>query len=573
MKVRAVSFCLVVVMFVLLAACDRKAEALKGVYATVYAILTQTASAAAKIPTNTSSSIQTTPSASQDTVDTPILTETPTNISSVQPVTPTLEAENYPTLQPTVQQTATPVIPTPRPPSIPTNPPVFTTNTSSIPTSTSPPPTSTPVIQPPQQGLVGLWQEDRSGATFQFNGDGSYRLADSYRGMQDDFIDDGQFTIQGSQVTLTGGNSSVSCKGLSGVYNLQITTASQRKFNLVQDVCFDRQSVVPGETWYWLPVKPGATPVATTAVEQPIVPVPLEGALASPDAKVSGLAWYNDSLIVLPQNPAFVGDGRSYLFVLPRADLVGYLNNSNAGPLIPQQILLDDTGISTELTDFQGYQAAAIIGDKIYLLVQANPGGGPRSYLIAGSIAAGLASITLDLGKIIEIPAPTASSSRLYRSLLVSDNTLLAIPELNGLGTNPNPVVQRFDANLNSLVTLPIAGIEYIVTDSAGPDANGRAWVLNKFAPGDPGALTGLDPLALLYGEGVTHQVFDYTERLVAYQVTSTGLNLAATPPIQLELSARGPRNWQGMTTLGSQGFLVVTSQVPGTILGYVPSP
>ena len=569
MKVRALIYCLVVILLAVLAACNGKANAVKSVYATAYTILTQTAIAVAKIPTNTPVPTQVTATTLGMTEISLTPTATLTSVPITQPVTPTVQPANSPAPQPTLR------LPTPTQALliIPTNPLFVPTSTSSILTATSPPPTSTPVIQPPQQGLVGIWQEDRLGATFQFDADGTYRLANSYRGMQDNFIDDGEYTLQGSQVTLAGGNNSVACKGVTGAYNLQIPIASQRYFNLGQDVCFDRQRVVPGKIWYWLPVSPGATPVATTAVEQPIVPIPLQGSLASPTAKVSGLTWYNDNLIFLPQSPSFVGDGKSYLFVLPRTELVGYLNNSNVGPLTPQPILFNDSGISNQLIHFDGYQAAAIIGDKIFLVAQADPGGGPRSYLVAGNIATDLASITLDLGKIVEIPASTVSSSKLYRSLLVSEGILLAIPELNGATTNPNPVVQRFDSSLNNQGTLPLAGIEYLVTDSTAPDTNGRIWVLNKFAPGDPGALPGLDPLAQLYGEGVTHHVFEYTERLVAYQLTSTGINLATIPPIQMELSAQGPRNWQGLAALGSQGYLLVTSQTPGTILGYIPTP
>ena len=48
---------------------------------------------------------------------------------------------------------------------------------------------------------------------------------------------------------------------------------------------------------------------------------------------------------------------------------------------------------------------------------------------------------------------------------------------------------------------------------------------------------------------------------------------LTANPPIQFELSASSPRNWQGLTALGDQGFLAVSDQGNSTILGYVDKP
>lgn len=41
-----------------------------------------------------------------------------------------------------------------------------------------------------------------------------------------------------------------------------------------------------------------------------------------------------------------------------------------------------------------------------------------------------------------------------------------------------------------------------MLTDVAGPEANGQLWAVNKYAPGDAGAISGPDVLAQLYGQG-----------------------------------------------------------------------
>ncbi|MBP1693707.1 MAG: hypothetical protein H6Q37_1590, partial [Chloroflexi bacterium] len=51
MKIRALIYCLVVILLAVLSACNGRANAVKSVYATAYTILTQTAIAVAKIPT------------------------------------------------------------------------------------------------------------------------------------------------------------------------------------------------------------------------------------------------------------------------------------------------------------------------------------------------------------------------------------------------------------------------------------------------------------------------------------------------------------------------------------------
>ena len=209
----------------------------------------------------------------------------------------------------------------------------------------------------------------------------------------------------------------------------------------------------------------------------------------------------------------------------------------------------------------------------MYLIVQADPGGGPRSYLVSANIAAGLASVTVDAARLVEIPAQASSLSRLYRSLLLTSDAILAFPDLTGSTVNTSPTAQRYDLNLAPLSSLPLAGIDYMLTDVAGPEANGQFWAVNKYAPGDAGAISGPDVLAQLYGQGVTHQVFDRVERLVPFQLSANSITLAAKAPVQLELAARGGRNWQGIALFSDQGFLIISDGAPGAFLGFVERP
>jgi hypothetical protein len=296
---------------------------------------------------------------------------------------------------------------------------------------------------------------------------------------------------------------------------------------------------------------------------------PLSGPLSNPDARVAGLAWAGDTLLILPERPAFLNDGKSYLFALSRSDLAAILNGVIPGPLSPQQLTLVDASVIAQIPGFLGYQALEVVGQRLYLLAQGSLNNSPRSYLVSGSLPADLASVTLDAGKLVELPAQPVNASRPYRSLLASADVLLALPELAGLNTNPAPQALRYDSSLTALGSLPLTGIEYLLSGVTHLDSSGRFWALNRWLPGEPGGLAGLDPLALLYGEGVTHQVFDQVERLAAFQVTAGGVVLAASAPVQLELSARGPRDWQGLAEFGDQGFLLAGNQ-SGVILAFL---
>ncbi len=433
--------------------------------------------------------------------------------------------------------------------------------------------TPTQGLPAPAQGLTGTWQQDLTSKTAQFRTDGTYRLAGSFQELKTDALDDGSYQVQGDQLNLISSPSSASCRNTTGTYRYQIPSSTQRQFSMVQDICYDRWSLLPQKTWYWLPVPVDATPAVTTAIEQVVTYIPLQDPLSRPEARITGMAWYNQYLFMLPYDPGFAGESSQALYVLDRTDVAGFLNGYFSGPLGLQRIPFNDSGLSTSLAGFQGYQAIAIKGEKVYLIVQADPGGGPRSYLVSANIAAGLASVTVDAARLVEIPAQASSLSRLYRSLLVTSDAILAFPDLTGSTVNTSPTAQRYDLNLAPLSSLPLAGIDYMLTDVAGPEANGQLWAVNKYAPGDAGAISGPDVLAQLYGQGVTHQVFDRVERLVPFQLSANSITLAAKAPVQLELAARGGRNWQGIALFSDQGFLIISDGAPGAFLGFVERP
>ena len=557
-----------------ISACGKKTDRTQVVYETAYAILTQTADAAAKISTFLPQPTQLGTSTIRTTATfTPEINQQTSATPSPQIATPVSQPTIAPTSPSPPRITASTNTSNQNPgggstiPAFPTDTPEFTPTATTV-------PSSTPPIQPPSQGVVGIWQEDREGWTIQFNGDGTYILGPSFRYLTSDSVDQGQYNFQNDQVTLTGSATSSSCKSEVGIYQVQNQAANQRLFNLVQDKCYARQSILAKNNWYWLPVLPGATPAVTSALEQPLRIINLAGSAGDSDAHLTSLDWSGDNLVLLPQNPDFVGDGKSYLFSIPRFDIIDYLSDYFLPALEPQEIVLIDSDVVSQLPGFQGYQAMAISGDKIYLIAQAISAGITRSYLVAGTIAADLASITLDATQVVDIPVQSGSSISNYRSLIVTSDSLIALPDLNGSLVNTSPAAQRFSRNLVFLNSLPImSNLDYVVTDATEPDSNGLFWVINKYAQGDLGGVVGLDPQAQLYGKGVTHQAFDYTERLIPYRLTANRIDLTANPPIQFELSASSPRNWQGLTALGDQGFLAVSDQGNSTILGYVDKP
>ncbi len=317
-----------------------------------------------------------------------------------------------------------------------------------------------------------------------------------------------------------------------------------------------------------IPTTPTAAPPQAIVAEQPVIRIPLTGPVAHPNAEVSGLAWYGEHLILLPQYPSRLDDA---LFALAKSDILAYLDGAGAQPLEPQPISFDDAGISSQIDQFQGYEAIAFAGERVYLTIESGRGADMLGYLVSGSIAQDLNALHLDAIPRPPIAPQTTLDNATDESLIVMDDLIFTLYEENGASVNDAPVAQRFDVVLTSLDTIPFPQIEYRITDAAEMDTDRRFWAINYFFPGDK-AQAPEDPLVAMYGQGKTHSQHAWVERLVMFHYAESGITLVDQVPIYLELSDEA-RNWEGLVKLDTRGFLLITDKFPETILGFVKHP
>ena len=300
--------------------------------------------------------------------------------------------------------------------------------------------------------------------------------------------------------------------------------------------------------------------------------LPLEGAASASRAEYSGMAWYGETLVLLPQYPSrFSRSGDGALLGIAKADILAYLDGKSTEPLKPRSIPLQAGGIASRLRGFEGFESIAFAGERVFLTIETSPGKKMLGYLISGTVAPDLASITLDPDRLAEIQPQADFSNQSDEALLVWGERIFTFYEANGAKANPSPVAHIFDFSLQPQGTLPIPNLEYRLTDVTPPDAQGRFWAINYFFPGDTHLLSLSDPLAEKYGKGPTHARSAVVERLVELQLSPDRISLNGTPPIQLELLGDGSaRNWEGIAPLDGRGFLLVTDTHPETLLGFV---
>lgn len=337
-----------------------------------------------------------------------------------------------------------------------------------------------------------------------------------------------------------------------------------------------------GCTWFLPPpfIVTGASQSILTveeAVAQPITQIPLTGRLALPDAELSGLAWYGDTLILLPQFPELFG---GEIYGLAKADIVAYLLGQSVEPLVPEPIFFDDSAIRSQLIGSEGYEAIAFAGERAYLTVETRQLSGMLGYLTAGDFDPATRILRLDPAYLAPIEPQAALGNISDEAIFLVGNQVVTIYEANGLAVNDNPVVHLFDIHSPTQIGIaPFPQIEYRITDATALDENGRFWAMNYLFPGDRSLQSYLRARGAF---GAIDVQAKPVERLLEFQVTDKGIERTETPPIALELLAGSTpstwvaRNWEGIVRLeiaDHQGFLIVTDRFPETILAYVPMP
>ncbi len=312
------------------------------------------------------------------------------------------------------------------------------------------------------------------------------------------------------------------------------------------------------------------------AAEVVLTPLPLEGPPAQNTAEISGMAWYGDALILLPQFPRRGVDlPGGALYVLPKAEILARIDGQTTAPLRPALIPINSEEVQKAIPGFEGFEAVAFSENQIFLTIEAGPGQQMKSYLVSGEIAPDLSEIRLRSAAPLEVPLDVQISNYSNEALLVDGERLLLFYEANGAAFNPNPRAYVYTLDLQPAGTLPLPSLEYRLTDASAADDQGRFWVSNYFFPGDVKILPERDPLAEQYGQGLTHTGASVVERLVEFQLPRQpggSITFSGAPPIQIQLAeGQVARNWEGLVRLDGRGFLLVTDKFPDTILAFLP--
>ena len=290
--------------------------------------------------------------------------------------------------------------------------------------------------------------------------------------------------------------------------------------------------------------------------------ITLNGNITNPDQEISGLAWHNDNLILLPQYPS------KKIYSIPKQKIVDFLDSSLT-TIFPNEINWKLSNLEKEIKGFEGYESIVFNDDTFYVTIEAERHKVNSGFIAYGIIDDNKNEIIINYKSLKKIETPVTLRNMTYETILLYNDSVITIYEVNSINVNQSPVYHQFDKKLNFHMIKPFPFIEYRITDATEIDSEGKFWVTNYFWPGDYNLIKPDLSYAI-----ITKKDIKPVERLLEFQFVDEGIKRTETEPINIKLSEFGDsRNWEGIVRLDDRGFLIVTDKFPGTILAFIPMP
>jgi len=294
--------------------------------------------------------------------------------------------------------------------------------------------------------------------------------------------------------------------------------------------------------------------------------IPLAGLITNPKQEISGLDWYGDNLVLLPENLG------GYLFMISKDELYSSIQSKNPIPIEPKQTPFITPDYSEIIPGFEGLESIAFYGNQFVVTLEAKHQGDMHGYIAWGTINPKTNEATIVEQKPLEIPMPVQVKNMTFESALIDGGNVILFYEANGKNIRDSawqPVVSME----HTVSRIEYPHIEYRITDVTRLNEENKFWAINYLWPGDKKRLNpATDFISKKFGNGKSHNKSEAVERLIQFELRDGMILLTDREPIEIELDEDGSRNWEGIVRLDKNGFLIATDKFPGSFLGYVPT-
>lgn len=307
------------------------------------------------------------------------------------------------------------------------------------------------------------------------------------------------------------------------------------------------------------------------SVEYDITEIPLLGPASEKNSELSGLAWFDDNLILLPQYPFNIGeDTLGVIFKISKARLSDFISGKDESEIEPEKITIIAEGLQRFNQSGQGYESIAFNGNDVYLTIEASENSKMNGYIVKGKINNEATHIILDKKSLKRIEPQADIYNLSDETIFIYNNNIYTLYEANGKNVNRYPFSHKFDSELNLLGKINFPNIEYRITDASTPDNQGKFWVINYLYSGDWNDLIPADDEEEDFNPGKMENLRS-TERLLEFQIKDSIIVRTEKKQLKIKLLNNNiGRNWEGLVKFGNYGFLMVSDYYPKTILGYL---
>ena len=150
--------------------------------------------------------------------------------------------------------------------------------------------------------------------------------------------------------------------------------------------------------------------------EVSLIEIPLSGEAKERSLEMSGLAWYKDNLILMPQ---YVKKDAPSFYYLNKKNIIKWIEGGHQkNPLEPDKIKLELPNFENIIQGFQGFEAIAFFGNKAYMVIESKNNGKMKSFIVKGKLDFRNRKLEVDTIDIKEIPISINIKNMGFESIL-----------------------------------------------------------------------------------------------------------------------------------------------------------
>ena len=158
--------------------------------------------------------------------------------------------------------------------------------------------------------------------------------------------------------------------------------------------------------------------------------------------------WYQDRLFLLPENMG------GFLFSISKGEILNAIKGDKEFPITPKKTRFKTPDYSNLIKGFDGFEAIAFNGNKIYITIEAEHEGEMVSYLVWGKIDSKSLEVVINDKDLQTIKTPIQLNNISFESLLINDEDIIMIYEANGSNLRKNPTQTVFSHKSKNIMKL-----------------------------------------------------------------------------------------------------------------------